>query len=147
MRLRYTKENSDIFNDRQASLSASYFARHWYITRMLFLFNCMSLLCHTNIICASLVRHLYVTRMSFVCHSYVFVCHSYVTRMYSYVTLMSLVCTRMSLLSYSYVLVCHSYVTRMCLYHEPSFNDSRVNFLLMKRCTLHRVVFYQGTSN
>ena len=27
------------------------------------------------------------------------------------------------------------------------FSDSRVNFLLMKRCTLHRVTVSQGTSN
>ena len=111
-------------------LSASYFARHWYVTHISFVFNCMSFLCHPSIICVSLV-----------CLSYVLVCHSYVPRMYSYVIRMSLVCIRMSLVCtrmlfvchsyilacHSYVLVCHSYVTtRMSLVCVFTMNPSAV---------------------
>ena len=54
----------------------------------IFLSNCMSSVCHSNVIRMSLVY----TRMSSVCHSYVLVCQPYVTRMYSCVIRMSLVC-------------------------------------------------------
>ena len=78
----------------------------------IFLSNCMSSVCHSNVIRMSLVY----TRMSSVCHSYVLVCHPYVIYIYSYVTRVSLVCTRMLSVCHSYVLACDPYVTRMYSY-------------------------------
>ena len=99
------RKNSDIFCHRLTP--ANYFARHFYGTRLSFVFNFMSFMCHLSIIC--------VTRMSVVCAplpfvylSYVLVCHLYVILMYSYVTHMSLLCTSMSF-------ACHLYIIRMSL--------------------------------
>ena len=114
-----------------------------YVTRLSFVFNCMSFFCHPSIICVSLVCQSYVLvchsyipmysyvirmslvyiRKSLVCHSYVLVCFSYVTRMNSDVIR---ICHSYVLVCHSYALVCHwyvtrmySYVSRMCFYHEP----------------------------
>ena len=117
-------KNSDIFNER-------YFARHLYITRMSFVFKCLSFLCHLNIICVSLLCQSYVlachslcSPISFASHSYVilipFVCnHSYTIHFiplmlfvcHSYLFCVSLVCIGMSLICHQYLLVCYSYVT------------------------------------
>ena len=51
-----------------------FFFYHSYVTRMSFLFNCMSLLCHPNIIFVSLVCQSYIL----VCNSMPFACHSWI---------------------------------------------------------------------
>ena len=115
----------------------AFFANYWFVTRMSFVFNCMSLRWQPNIMCVSLACQSYVIvcqslciRMPFACHSYVirmpFVCnrivciHLYTTHMYMYVNCMSLVChfyinrmylciNRMSLVWNCMSFVCHSY--------------------------------------
>ena len=74
-----------------------------------YVFNCISLLYHPNIICVSLV-----------CQSYIHVCHSYTIDMYLHAIRMSFVCHSYVTRMYSYVTLIYSYVTRMFFYHEPS---------------------------
>ena len=135
-----------IKNDHIKALNIIQFNIILPVIRTPFLRHSYVFVCHSCVICISLVGHRYVTRkssvcysyvthmyayfirmslvctrMSSVCHPYVLVCHSHVTcmyqHMYSYVTRISFVCIRMSPVCHSYVLVCHSYVSRLWFYH------------------------------
>ena len=53
-----------------------FFLYHSYVTRMSFVFNCMSLLCHPNIIFVSLVCQSYIL----VCNSMLFARHSWISQ-------------------------------------------------------------------
>ena len=70
-----------------------------YVIRIPFVCQSYVLVCHTYVICMSLVLR--------TCHSYITRVCSYFIYMYSYAIRMAVVCTGISSVCHSYVLVCN----------------------------------------